>query len=201
MNIRYRAFAIVLLAFAASLPIAGAVSPGSVAADFEACNNGAGGATVQSRLSAYSWSYTVVAERYGGADSGTGCWINDNVALTSEGADCSGFVAKAWFLSATYPTSAAFTVWPTQRLFHPMGLSSSYMVGHGANSSWNTVASPTFMDAGAISIPGRGHIALLISASANHISDTVLEESPPSGQQGPKDMSGFTWRQRLGWNP
>lgn len=174
-------------------------------ADFEWCTNSSPGTvTYQSRLSAYLYAYPVVGERYGGAGSGTGCWVDDNVANTQEGADCSGFVAKGWFLRSDYwnPVVAPDTglrYWHPLRLY-TVGWSSSVLHDTPSNASWKDQPNPTFMDAAA----KNGHVVLIIQATATMTDATVLEETPGVGRQGTKDVSpdkGYLYRERTGWAP
>lgn len=160
--------------------------------------------TGQSRWSAYNFGYEAVGERYGGAGTGYGCWINDDVPQLGEGADCSGLAGRAWFLPAftsgngNNPTNT-FQLWPRLRpsvFYHP---SSDFYLGVTENNTWKAAGALDLMDLGAKS----GHVVLFV-ANAGNGQYTVLEETSAGAGVGRLDTRSFgaeyQWRTRKGWN-
>ncbi|MSV79506.1 MAG: hypothetical protein F2681_04935 [Actinobacteria bacterium] len=130
--------------------------------------------------------------------------MDDNVATTSEGADCSGFVSTAWYMGTSWQSSGAFEFWSPLVYQHPVTrLSSKSMWDVDSNGTWKSVSfgNRNFMDAAVLYNTSTQHIELIIVPSSDGTADVVLHQRSPAGVQETKNVVSQPWkfRNRTNW--
>lgn len=191
MRRRFRTMGSMLLV-AVATTVAFAFLPMSPAFAYTGCTAGSTGidTTAPTRSTAYQFIQGAAFERYllGGA-----CYVDDNAASTSEGIDCSGLVAKAWYLRTDYATNWGFRshynfrsvngVWRVDSLTNVRPVISTQYLYVDSTWSWSSIpiSSATLMDAFVYqkeqSSPGDawGHTGLIVDNSSLGVSVHTFE--------------------------
>jgi cell wall-associated NlpC family hydrolase len=122
------------------------------------------------------------------------CWYNNDVedGVSEEGVDCSGLVAKVWYLNrlSGYSTNGSYYYWSPTFYSRTIYISSTTFASGASNASWTARAS------------GTGRLLGDAVAEANHHVFLYVQDLPGGkiktieafGHTAGKDVGYFTHR-------
>lgn len=164
----------------------------------------------QLALSVRAVAATAEWETYGNQDTyGVPgfCWWDNNVedGIGQEGIDCSGLVAKAWYLRPDYSTNYGYFQWsPTY--YHRIAINSTQMYNTSSNPNWTPTAVGQRRLADAV--VRVGHVFLYVQDLPSGLIQTLeARDRQVSKDVGyfsrslasvDSEADGWRWRRRIG---
>ncbi len=162
---------------------------------------------------AYGYAATADREHYENSGANTACWYNNNWPDSSwdEGVDCSGFVGKVWGLAPNggYVNSGGWYSWNVYDTERVIGTSSLWQINTASFGTYSKMGDRKHMDAGVGRNSTGGHVFIVVTPSADGLSDWIIDAASPTmnpqvGFRSKNVNTGYygvawEWKYRTNW--